>query len=87
MNIPVKPVSTVEQQGRFCFKTNRTLVSRLWRLFNSGQCSKSDARTEYTQRKYRFCFRNRLLQPLPILYEYLWIAYHSWTGACIRDGT
>ena len=61
-------------------------MPRLWRLFYSGPGAKSDAHLGYSQGKYCDHFRYRLQQPLSLLYEYLWHAFHPWTGNCGGQG-
>ena len=42
--------------------------------------------TGVTKGKNRFCFRNRMFIPVPLLYQYLWISRASWRGAAIATG-
>ena len=65
---------------RFCYRPGSTLVPRMRRLFHSCTGSKDDADSWNSQGKYCNCFRNWMQQPLSILYEYLWHAFHSWKG-------
>ena len=62
------------------------LVSRMWRLFDSGTGTKSDANTGNCPGKYCHYFRDWLQQPVSLLYEYLWYALDSWKGSAVASG-
>ncbi len=74
---PVLPVLTpkdfaTDQEVRWCPGCGD--------LFYFGAGAKDYAGHWRSQRKYCNCIRHRLQQPFPLLYEYLWHAFHPRTG-------
>ncbi len=67
---------------RFCHRPGSAMVPGMRRLFHSGPGSESNAADRRSPREYCDYFRHRLQQPVPLLYEYLWHAFHSWKGHC-----
>ena len=62
------------------------MVSGLRRLFGTRQRATRDARTGSSEGELRVRLGYRLLEPLPLLHEYLWVSHHSRPSARFRDG-
>src|SRR5262245_1867054 len=74
-------------QRRFCNRSRCSLVPGVRRLCDFGRSPTRGSHVGSPEGKFCIHLRHRLLEPLPLLHEHLWISFDPWSSDDARHGT